>query len=82
MSAVAPQDLPPPPTTPEEVAAVEKKWLEEVYKGDSMAELTLQVVILSVGLGALMIAFNIYMGLKTGWARAAPSSRSSSPSRS
>ena len=67
MSAVAPQDLPPPPTTPEEVAAVEKKWLEEVYKGDSMAELTLQVVILSVGLGALMIAFNIYMGLKTGW---------------
>ena len=60
-------DLPPPPTTPEEVAAVEQKWLDEVYKGDSLPELTLQVVIVSVFLGALMIAFNIYMGLKTGW---------------
>ncbi len=62
-----PQDLPPLPTTPEEVAAAEQKWLDEVYKGDSLPELTLQVVVLSIGLGALMIAFNIYMGLKTGW---------------
>jgi OPT family oligopeptide transporter len=61
------EDLPPPPTTPEEVAAVERDWLERVYKGDSLPELTLQVVIVSVFLGALMIAFNIYMGLKTGW---------------
>ena len=62
-----PQDLPPPPTTPEEVAAIEQKWLDEVYQGDSLPELTAQVILLSVGLGALMIAFNIYMGLKTGW---------------
>ena len=62
-----PQDLPPPPQTPEEVAAVEQQWLDEVYKGHSLPELTLQVVVLSIGLGALMIAFNIYMGLKTGW---------------
>ena len=48
-------DLPPPPTTPEEVAAVEQKWLDEVYKGDSLPELTLQVVIVSVFLGALMM---------------------------
>ena len=68
MSATTePTDLPPPPQTPEEVAAVEQEWLDTVYKGDSMAELTLQVAILSIGLGALMIAFNIYMGLKTGW---------------
>lgn len=57
----------PPPTTPEEVVAAERHWLENIYRGDSLPELTLQVVILSVGLGALMIAFNIYMGLKTGW---------------
>ena len=68
MSDVSPQqDLPAPPTTPEEVAAIEQKWLDEVYMGHTLPELTLQVVVLSVGLGALMIAFNIYMGLKTGW---------------
>jgi OPT family oligopeptide transporter len=60
-----PQD--PAPTTPEEVAAIEEKWLREVYKGDSLPELTLQVVVISIFLGFLMISFNIYMGLKTGW---------------
>ncbi len=57
----------PAPTTPEEVAAIEARWLKEVYKGDSLPELTLQVVVISVFLGFLMICFNIYMGLKTGW---------------
>ncbi len=55
------------PQTPEEVAAVEKDWLENVYRGHTLPELTLQVIILSIGLGFLMISFNIYMGLKTGW---------------
>jgi len=58
---------PPPPTTPEEVAALETWWLENVYKGHRLAEFTLQVFVVSVLLSGLMIAFNIYMGLKTGW---------------
>jgi len=58
---------PPPPTTPEEVAAVEQWWLDHVYKGHKLAEFTLQVFVVSVLLAGLMIAFNIYMGLKTGW---------------
>lgn len=55
------------PQTPEEVEAVEQRWLDEVYQGHKLPELTAQVMALSVLLGALMIAFNIYMGLKTGW---------------
>ena len=54
------------PTTAEEVAEVERHWLENTYKGDSLPELTLQVFLVSILLGALMIAFNIYMGRKTG----------------
>ncbi len=57
----------PPPQTPEEVVAAEQYWLDHVYRGDRLPELTLQVVLVSVLLAALMIAFNIYMGLKTGW---------------
>ena len=38
------------PQTPEEVAAVEKDWLENVYRGHTLPELTLQVIILSIGL--------------------------------
>jgi OPT family oligopeptide transporter len=67
MSAVQAQATEAPPQTPEEVAAIEQRWLETVYKGHTLPELTLQVVVISVLLGALMIAFNIYMGLKTGW---------------
>lgn len=67
MSAIDVEDAPPPPSTPEEVTAAERYWLENVYRGDSLPELTFQVFVISLGLGALMIAFNIYMGLKTGW---------------
>jgi len=67
MSDIVVEDAPPPPSTPEELEAAERHWLANVYRGDSLPELTLQVFVISLGLGALMIAFNIYMGLKTGW---------------
>ena len=65
-------DIQPPagtklPETPEEVAAIEQEWLDNTYAGGSLPELTLQVIVLSIFLGFLMISFNIYMGLKTGW---------------
>lgn len=66
MSDVTPTNE-PAPTTPEEVAALEQKWLDEVYQGHTLPELTFQVVVISIFLGFLMISFNIYMGLKTGW---------------
>ena len=55
------------PLTPEEVAAVEQRWLDTVYRGDKMPEFTVQVFFVAVLLSFLMVAFNIYMGLKTGW---------------
>ena len=63
----APTAPPRPPQTPEEVAAIEQEWLDNVYQGHRLPELTLQVVVISIALGFLMISFNIYMGLKTGW---------------
>lgn len=66
MSEVAPSPQEPPKTA-EEVAEIERHWLANIYQGDSLPELTVQVVILSIFLGFLMISFNIYMGLKTGW---------------
>jgi uncharacterized oligopeptide transporter (OPT) family protein len=49
------------------VAALEQEWLDEVYIGDKVPELTLQVIVISIFLGFLMICFHICMGLKTGW---------------
>ncbi len=67
MAAVEPTAPTKLPQTPEEVAAVEQEWLETTYKGHTLPELTLQVIVISIFLGFLMISFNIYMGLKTGW---------------
>ena len=68
MPTIDVEDAPPPPSTPDEVTAAERYWRENVYRGDSLPELTFQVFVISLGLGALLLAFNIHMGLKTGWA--------------
>jgi len=46
----------------------ERQWLESVYRGDRLRELTVRSVALGLGLAALMITLNIYMGLKTTFA--------------
>ncbi|MFH2203032.1 MAG: OPT family oligopeptide transporter [Elusimicrobiota bacterium] len=45
----------------------ERRWLKEVYKGDKMPEVTLKVFVVGALMSALMIVFNVYMGLMTGW---------------
>ena len=50
--------------TPEEI---ELKWYREVYKGDTMRQLTLRSVIMGALLGGFMSLSNLYVGLKTGW---------------
>ena len=50
--------------TPEEI---EMKWYREVYKGDTMKQLTLRSVIMGALLGGFMSLSNLYVGLKTGW---------------
>jgi uncharacterized oligopeptide transporter (OPT) family protein len=50
--------------TPEEL---EREWFENVYRGDSMPQLTWRAVIMGSFLGAFLSLQNLYVGLKTGW---------------
>ncbi len=60
-----------PPTPPaadpaDELAREEKIWLDQVYRGDRLRELTLRSILLGVALCALVVTLDVYMGLKTG----------------
>ena len=46
---------------------IELKWYREVYKGDTMKQLTVRAVIMGGLLGGFMSLSNLYVGLKTGW---------------
>jgi uncharacterized oligopeptide transporter (OPT) family protein len=48
------------------VASEEQVWMADVYQGDKIPELTAKVYILGALLSILLIAMNIYVGLKTG----------------
>lgn len=45
----------------------EHVWLNEIYRGDSMPQLTIRAVLMGSVLGGLMALSNLYVGLKTGW---------------
>ena len=45
----------------------ELEWYKNVYRGDSMPQLTVRSVIMGGLLGAVMCLSNLYVGLKTGW---------------
>ncbi len=45
----------------------EALWLATTYRGGSEAELTLRALIPGIFLGVLIVAYNVYMGLRTGW---------------
>ncbi|GMU08528.1 OPT family oligopeptide transporter [Corallococcus caeni] len=47
-------------------AEVDTYWLNHVYQGDRLPQLTLRAVALGAGLGVLTCATNLYAGLKTG----------------
>ena len=47
--------------------AAELKWYKEVYRGDSMKQLSLRAVVMGALLGGFMSLSNLYIGLKTGW---------------
>ncbi|MDD4004422.1 MAG: OPT/YSL family transporter [Elusimicrobiaceae bacterium] len=50
--------------SPEET---ELKWYKEVYRGDTMPQLTVRAVVMGAVLGGFMSLSNLYVGLKTGW---------------
>ncbi|MCK4547543.1 MAG: OPT/YSL family transporter [Candidatus Eisenbacteria sp.] len=45
----------------------EALWLATTYRGHDMAELTLRALVPGILLGVLIVAYNVYMGLRTGW---------------
>ncbi len=62
-----PPDVPSPPAV-DDLEQAERAWLEDVYCGDQMRELTIRSVLLGFSLAALMVTLNVYMGLKTTFA--------------
>lgn len=55
----------PPDATPEQK---DQHWIEHVYQGDRMPQLTVRAVIMGGFLGMLMSAANLYTTLSIGWA--------------
>lgn len=55
---------PPVGASPEEL---EKHWLDHVYAGDSVPQLTVRAVLTGMVLGGVMALSNLYVVLKTGW---------------
>lgn len=64
----------PPPTSPfqeagqaspEDVEA--RRWLETVYQGDTMRQLSVRSIVTGMLIGGVMSISNLYVGLKTGW---------------
>src|SRR5450432_261933 len=47
---------------------IERDWLENVYQGDAVPQLTFRAVGMGLLLGVVMAFSNLYVGLKTGWA--------------
>ena len=58
---------PPPPPAGGDPEAIERYWLEHVYQGDEVPQLTVRAVVVGMLLGTFMAFSNLYVGLKTGW---------------
>lgn len=44
-----------------------REWLEQVYQGDTVRQLSVRSIVLGMLIGAVMSISNLYVGLKTGW---------------
>jgi len=55
----------PPGESPEDRDA--REWLENVYQGDRVKQLSPRSIITGMLIGAVMSISNLYVGLKTGW---------------
>jgi uncharacterized oligopeptide transporter (OPT) family protein len=72
-SALLPGSTPPPPTLRKEPTdendptREEREWLENVYQGDTVRQLSPRAIVTGMLIGAVMSVSNLYVGLKTGW---------------
>jgi uncharacterized oligopeptide transporter (OPT) family protein len=63
--AQSPGPAPLPGEAPEDFTA--RRWLETVYQGDTVRQLSVRSIVLGMLIGAVMSISNLYVGLKTGW---------------
>src|SRR5262249_1134507 len=45
----------------------EREWLEKVYQGDNVRQLSVRSIITGMVIGGVMSISNLYVGLRTGW---------------
>jgi putative OPT family oligopeptide transporter len=64
--SLGPRVSDPAPSSDDATARAEK-WRAEVYRGDSMPQLTVRAVVTGMLLGGVMSLSNLYVGLKIGW---------------
>jgi uncharacterized oligopeptide transporter (OPT) family protein len=63
-------ELPPQEAATPEAAHVEhgaREWLENVYQGDTVRQLSVRSIVTGMLIGGVMSISNLYVGLKTGW---------------
>src|SRR3954447_17018844 len=65
LAPMAPGPEPREPLSPEDRDALD--WLENVYQGDRVKQLSVRSVVTGMLIGAVMSVSNLYVGLKTGW---------------
>ncbi|MBV9125157.1 MAG: OPT/YSL family transporter, partial [Planctomycetes bacterium] len=58
-------DSPTAPESPEDREA--RRWLQEVYRGDTVRQMSVRSIVTGMFIGAVMSISNLYVGLKTGW---------------
>src|SRR3989304_2718216 len=57
----------PPMPAGHDAEAMDRWWVENVYRGDKMRQLTVRAIVSGMLIGGLMSVSNLYVGLKTGW---------------
>jgi uncharacterized oligopeptide transporter (OPT) family protein len=50
-----------------DIEATERWWIENVYRGDKMRQISVRAIVSGMLIGGLMSVSNLYVGLKTGW---------------
>ena len=55
----------PPPK--HDIEATEQWWLENVYRGDKMRQISVRAIVSGMLIGGVMSVSNLYVGLKAGW---------------
>ena len=50
-----------------DIEAADRWWIENVYRGDRMRQISVRSIVSGMLIGGVMSVSNLYVGLKTGW---------------